>query len=140
MAIARDPMAARRAARDVAAQLQRAGHIAWFAGGCVRDELLGLNPTDYDVATDATPDRIASLFKRTHSVGVQFGVMLVRDFGPTIEVATFRSDGPYSDRRRPDEIRFSDPENDARRRDFTINALYLDPLAADEKGAAAGTG
>lgn len=134
MAVARNAQAARSAARDVAARLQQAGHIAWFAGGCVRDELLGLHPTDYDVATDATPERIAFLFKRTHSVGAQFGVMLVRDYGPTIEVATFRADGPYSDRRRPDEIRFSDPETDARRRDFTINALFLDPLAADEAG------
>lgn len=134
MAVAANPDAARKAARQIAARLQGEGHVAWFAGGCVRDELLGLHPTDYDVATDATPDRIAALFKRTHSVGVQFGVMLVRDFGPTIEVATFRADGPYSDRRRPDEITFSDPANDARRRDFTINALFLDPLAADEAG------
>lgn len=103
--------------------------MAYFAGGCVRDELLGLHPTDYDVATDATPDRIRGLFRRTSEVGVAFGVVLVRDAGVTIEVATFRADGPYSDRRRPDSVTFSDAHSDAARRDFTINALFLDPLA-----------
>lgn len=118
-------------------RLRDGGHTAYFAGGCVRDELLGLNPTDYDVATDATPDRIRSFFKRTQEVGAAFGVVLVtptRDEGAevpaTVEVATFRSDGPYSDRRRPDAVTFSDPRSDAQRRDFTINALFLDPLGA----------
>lgn len=119
--------------------LRGAGHIAYFAGGCVRDELLGLAPTDYDVATDATPERIRSLFKRTNEVGAAFGVVLVTPTaaeggsaapgGATVEVATFRSDGPYSDRRRPDAVTFSDPQSDALRRDFTVNALFLDPLA-----------
>lgn len=127
-----DSQAARAAAVDVARRLQGAGHVAYFAGGCVRDELLGLEPTDYDVATDATPERIRSLFDRTSEVGAAFGVMLVRERRQTIEVATFREEGPYSDRRRPDEVKFSTPEQDARRRDYTVNALFLDPVAADE--------
>jgi tRNA nucleotidyltransferase/poly(A) polymerase len=135
MARAADPALARSAALALVRALRDAGHIAYFAGGCVRDELLGLRPTDYDVATDATPDRIQSLFKRTAAVGASFGVVLVKpgaelgleDNAATIEVATFRSDGPYSDRRRPDRIAFSDPKSDAERRDFTINALFLDP-------------
>ncbi|MCC6660121.1 MAG: CCA tRNA nucleotidyltransferase [Phycisphaerales bacterium] len=126
----------RAAALRVLEVLRGAGHVAYLAGGCVRDELLGLVPKDYDVATDATPDRIRSLFPRTAEVGASFGVVLVREPGPagpgsgvTIEVATFRSDGPYSDKRRPDTVTFSDPESDARRRDFTINAIFLDPHA-----------
>lgn len=121
--------------------LRGAGHTAYFAGGCVRDELLGLRPTDFDIATDATPDRIRSLFRRTAEVGAAFGVVLVTPgpdegapaSGPhaTVEVATFRSDGPYTDRRRPDVVHFSDPRSDAQRRDFTINALFLDPLASE---------
>lgn len=108
--------------------LRDAGHVAYFAGGCVRDELLGIEPADYDVATDATPDRISALFRRTSQVGASFGVVLVKLHNTTVEVATFRSDGDYSDRRRPDRVTFSDPQADARRRDFTINALFLDPL------------
>jgi tRNA nucleotidyltransferase/poly(A) polymerase len=129
MARAADTSLARAAARDVVTRLRDAGHTAFFAGGCVRDELLALDPTDYDVATDAPPDRVASLFPRTMLVGAAFGVVLVQLPGATIEVATFRSDGPYSDARRPDRIRYSDPQADAQRRDFTINALFLDPLA-----------
>jgi poly(A) polymerase len=108
------------------------GHIAFLAGGCVRDLLLGQDPKDYDVATDAKPQEIEGYFRKTASVGASFGVMLVRDFGETIEVATFRSDGVYSDTRRPDSIKFSSPKEDAQRRDFTINALFLDPMADDE--------
>jgi len=121
----------RDAAIAIVRQLRERGHAAYFAGGCVRDELLGLEPKDYDVATDATPDDIRSLFRRTASVGASFGVMLVRDYGPTTEVATFRTDGVYSDSRRPDEVRFTTAERDAERRDFTINAMFLDPLAPD---------
>lgn len=102
-------------------------HVAYLAGGCVRDLLLGYEPKDYDVATDARPEQITSYFRKTAEVGAAFGVVLVRDFGATIEVATFRSDGVYSDARRPDSIEFSSPELDAQRRDFTINALFLDP-------------
>lgn len=123
----------------IVAQLREAGHTAYLAGGCVRDLLLGRDPKDYDIATDATPARIARLFNRVQEVGAAFGVMLVYPEGPhaenarhPVEVATFRSDGPYSDRRRPDTVRFSDPASDAQRRDFTINALFLDPLAAPD--------
>lgn len=119
----------RNAARKIVRDLRDAGHRAYFAGGCVRDELLGLEPTDYDIATDATPQQIAALFSRTTLVGAAFGVALVSIASNTIEVATFRSDGCYSDRRRPDSVTFSDPKADARRRDFTINALFLDPEA-----------
>lgn len=119
-------------ARDVAVEIIRtlrdSGHEAYLAGGCVRDELLGLPASDFDVATDATPDRIRSLFRRTAAVGASFGVILVKDAGHVIEVATFRADGSYSDSRRPDSVRFSTPEEDAKRRDFTVNALFLDPL------------
>lgn len=121
---------AREAAASIVRALGRAGHTAYFAGGCVRDELLGRAPVDYDVATDARPERICELFRSTTAVGASFGVVLVRERGATVEVATFRADGPYSDRRRPDSVTFSDPEHDARRRDFTVNALFLDPLAS----------
>ena len=125
------PQAARDAALEIVRALVHAGHTAYLAGGCVRDALLGLEPTDYDIATDATPDRVQSLFPRTALVGASFGVVLVRTNRATVEVATFRADGPYSDRRRPDSIAFSTPEGDAQRRDFTLNALFLDPLAED---------
>lgn len=105
-----------------------AGHAAYFAGGCVRDELMGLEPDDYDVATDARPEQVADIFHRTQAVGESFGVMLVRLMGHTIQVATFRTDGVYSDGRHPDEVHYSDAEHDARRRDFTINGLFEDPL------------
>lgn len=126
---------ARKAATDIVRTLRGAGHVAYFAGGCVRDELLGLEPTDYDVATDATPDQIRALFRRTAEVGAAFGVMLVRDGRVEVEVATFRSEGPYSDRRRPDRVSFADARADAQRRDFTINALFLDPLAQQSRDA-----
>lgn len=117
----------RDAAISIIQSLRNAGHTAYLAGGCVRDQLLGESPKDYDIATGAHPEHIRELFKKTAAVGAAFGVMLVRDFGPTIEVATFRSDGPYSDARRPDHVHYSSPEEDAKRRDFTINALFLDP-------------
>lgn len=118
----------RSAARRIVSTLRAAGHVAYFAGGCVRDELLGMNPQDYDIATDAPPERVAELFHNTRAVGRAFGVMLVRMRGATVEVATFREEADYSDNRRPDSVKFSDAEADARRRDFTINALFLDPL------------
>lgn len=129
MARASDPILAREAATRVVQTLQTRGHIAYFAGGCVRDALLGLHPTDFDIATDATPDQLRVLFPRTAEVGAAFGVVLVHEAGATVEVATFRSDGTYTDKRRPDRVHFSDPNHDAQRRDFTINALFLDPLA-----------
>lgn len=123
------PQANRDAALSIVRTLRGSGHVAYFAGGCVRDELLGLAPSDYDVATDAVPERVCSLFPRTAEVGASFGVVLVKIGREVVEVATFRSDGAYSDSRRPDLVHFSDPESDARRRDFTVNALFLDPLA-----------
>jgi len=119
---------ARQAAVEIVRTLQRAGHVAYLAGGCVRDELLGLAPEDYDIATDAPPDRLREVFPRAIEVGAAFGVMLVRRHEATIEVATFREESGYSDKRRPDEVRFADAPRDARRRDFTINAIFLDPL------------
>jgi poly(A) polymerase len=122
----------REAAVAIVRRLREQGFVAYLAGGCVRDELLGQDPKDYDIATDARPDDIRARFKRTAEVGAAFGVMLVREFGPTVEVATFRADGVYSDRRRPDSVEFSDAQRDAQRRDFTINALFIDPLAQGE--------
>ncbi len=120
---------ARSAATDIVRALRAKGFTAYFAGGCVRDELLGFEPVDYDIATDARPDAIQALFRRTAAVGACFGVVLVKERGVTVEVASFRADGPYTDRRHPDHVEFSDAAHDARRRDFTINALFLDPLA-----------
>ncbi|MGC4031039.1 MAG: CCA tRNA nucleotidyltransferase [Tepidisphaeraceae bacterium] len=119
---------AAQAALTVVRTLRDAGHVAYFAGGCVRDALLGLTPKDYDVATDATPDRVRQLFKNTQAVGAAFGVILVRLSGEQIEVATFRSDGNYADGRRPESVTFSTAEADADRRDFSINGLFFDPI------------
>ena len=131
-----------RAALAIARRLRDAGHQAFFAGGCVRDLLLGLAPQDYDVATSATPDQIVALFPKTFTVGAHFGVVLVctlQTDAPDIatEVATFRSDGAYSDGRRPDAVRFStNPREDVLRRDFTINGLLLDPLSTADPASA----
>lgn len=132
MAHSHDPIAARSAACDIVRTLRSHAHVALLAGGCVRDELLGLRPTDFDVATSATPPQLRSLFPRTHAVGESFGVMLVAQGDVIVEVATFRSDGAYTDKRRPDSIEFSDPQRDTARRDFTINALFLDPLVGED--------
>ncbi|HCT46792.1 MAG TPA: hypothetical protein DF699_16425, partial [Phycisphaerales bacterium] len=94
-------MSERDAAVRVVETLRGRDHIAYLAGGCVRDLLLGHEPKDYDVATDARPEQISAYFRKTASVGAAFGVVLVRDYGATIEVAGFRSDGVYSDARRP---------------------------------------
>ena len=124
----RQSSSARRAGELIIKTLTEKGHTAYFAGGCVRDALLGRTPKDYDVATDATPDRITTLFPRTAEVGAAFGVVLVKTGKEVTEVATFRSEGSYSDRRRPDSVTFSNPAEDAKRRDYTVNALFLDPL------------
>jgi len=109
--------------------LRDRGYKAYLAGGCVRDLLLGWEPHDYDVATSATPDVILASFPRTFNVGAQFGVILVDQDETVTEVATFRSDGVYSDGRRPDTVRYTlTPEEDVNRRDFTINGLLLDPV------------
>jgi poly(A) polymerase len=128
------------AALAIVRSLRDAGHQAFFAGGCVRDLLLGVSPKDYDVATSATPDEIVALFPKTYGVGAHFGVVLVctgQADAPDIatEVATFRSDGAYSDGRRPDAVRYTtDPREDVLRRDFTINGLLLDPIAYEATG------
>jgi poly(A) polymerase len=119
--------------------LRAAGHQAYLAGGCVRDLLLDRDPKDYDVATSATPDVVLALFPRTFAVGAHFGVVLVADSDEesyiATEVATFRSDGAYSDGRHPDAVRYTlSPEEDVRRRDFTINGLLLDPFQATNLG------
>lgn len=127
-------MTEREFATDVVRTLQQAGFRALWAGGCVRDELLGLDPNDYDVATDARPEQVMKLFRRSIAVGAAFGVIeVVGPRGPhrqhlTVEVATFRSDGTYTDGRRPDSVTFSSPEEDAQRRDFTVNGMFFDPL------------
>lgn len=118
-------------ATEIVAGLRARGHQAYLVGGCVRDRLLGLAPQDYDIGTDATPAEIASYFPNSELVGAHFGVTLVtRGRGVHVEVATFRSEGPYRDGRRPSEVRFEkDPALDARRRDFTINGLMQDPIS-----------
>jgi poly(A) polymerase len=131
------------AAREIVIALRAAGYLAYFAGGCVRDLLLGVEPKDFDVATSATPDIVMEMFTKTYSVGAHFGVMLVctpdgEDREIATEVATFRHDGAYSDGRRPDAVRFStDPREDVFRRDFTINGMLLDPVVFEETGDAA---
>jgi poly(A) polymerase len=112
-------------------RLRAAGHQALFAGGCVRDMLLGRRVTDYDVATDASPSQVRGLFRRVLLVGEKFGVAMVIHHGRKVEVATFRSDLSYSDGRRPDGVRFSTPREDALRRDFTINGMFYDPVAGE---------
>ena len=121
-------MEAEALARQVIAKLRAAGHRAYLVGGCVRDLLLGAKPKDYDIATDARPDRIMDLFPRSGRVGAHFGVVLVRDYFEQVEVATFRSDHEYLDGRHPEHVRFeTDPREDVLRRDFTINGLMMDP-------------
>ncbi len=128
-----DPARQRAFAREIAEKLRAAGYESLWAGGCVRDELLGITPKDYDVATSATPDQVRDLFghRRTLPIGAAFGVVTV--LGPRaagqIEVATFRADAAYSDGRRPDSVHFTTAEHDAQRRDFTINGLFYDPIS-----------
>jgi len=116
-------------ARDVVARLRESGHIAYFAGGCVRDIVRGRIPKDFDIATDARPEVVQRLFSRTHAVGAHFGVILVLENNFQFEVATFRSDDAYIDGRHPSAVHFSSPEEDAKRRDFTINGMFYDPVA-----------
>ena len=114
-------------AERLVARLRAAGHQAYLVGGCVRDLLLGLEPKDYDIATDAAPHRLLSLFPRAEQVGAHFGVVVVREGAIHVEIATFRSDRSYLDGRRPQAVEFeTDPRQDVLRRDFTINALLLD--------------
>ncbi|HWZ83065.1 MAG TPA: CCA tRNA nucleotidyltransferase [Terriglobales bacterium] len=137
---------ARQHATNIVRTLRERGHQAYLAGGCVRDQILGRSPADYDVATSATPQQVMEIFPQTFAVGAQFGVVLVplpkNESGasavspdekiPVVEVATFRSDVGYSDGRHPDEVRFTkDPREDVQRRDFTINGLLLDPITSE---------
>lgn len=114
-------------ARALVDRLRAAGHIAYFAGGCVRDMVRGQTPKDIDIATDARPGEVQKLFHRTYAVGAHFGVIVVLEGDWQFEVATFRSDGAYLDGRHPVAVNFSSPEEDARRRDFTINGMFFDP-------------
>ena len=138
-----DPEQARQFALEVVSRLRAAGYQAFWAGGCVRDELLGRIPADYDVATSAKPDEVRRVFgrRRTLAIGAAFGVITVlgsrdnadgrlREAGQ-IEVATFRTDAAYTDGRHPAGVTFSSPEEDAQRRDFTINGLFLDPVTGE---------
>ncbi len=127
-------MTDREFAIDVVRRLRESGYESLWAGGCVRDELLGATPADYDVATSARPEQVSAVFRRTIEVGASFGVVEVigpRQFDgsfPKVQVATFRSDGAYLDGRRPESVVFSTAEADAQRRDFTINGMFFDPL------------
>jgi len=109
-------------------QIRTAGFTAFFAGGSVRDKLLGREAKDYDIATNATPDQIEALFPKTVAVGKAFGVIVVVADGTETEVATFRADGGYQDGRRPDSVHFCGAEEDAKRRDFTVNGMFYDPI------------
>lgn len=122
---------ARTKATEVVRTLQNAGFTAVFAGGCVRDRLLGQEPNDYDIATNATPDEVEALFESTIPVGKAFGVVIVVAGGDEFEVATFRTDGEYVDGRRPESVAFTGIELDACRRDFTINALFENPVTGE---------
>src|SRR6266568_7305509 len=115
-------------ATNIVRRLHAAGHTAFWVGGCVRDYLLGREPGDYDVATSALPQQVERLFERTIPVGQKFGVMLVVEGGRQFQVATFRAEADYQDGRRPEQISFGDAMADARRRDFTVNGLFFDPV------------
>jgi poly(A) polymerase len=115
-------------ATNIVKKLVHHGFRAYFAGGCVRDLLMKKKPHDYDIATNAKPEQIEKLFKKTIPIGKQFGVMIVIEKGHHFEIATFRSDSGYSDGRRPDAVLFTDPREDAKRRDFTINGMFYNPI------------
>lgn len=119
----------RDTAIKIVKRLQDAGFQAYFAGGCVRDQLLGVTPKDYDITTNARPNEVEKLFERTLEIGKAFGVTMIIENGIQFEIATFRAEHGYSDGRRPDEVTFSDtPEEDVIRRDFTINGMLYDPI------------
>ena len=124
-------MTPRAAATSLALKLREAGHTAHFAGGCVRDKLLGMVPKDYDIATSAKPSEVIALFPGANQVGAHFCVVIAKHGGHHVEIATFRTDGSYGDGRRPDSVTFSTPEEDAHRRDFTINGLFENPESGE---------
>src|SRR2546427_4877646 len=115
-------------AAEIVRRLHKAGFAALWVGGCVRDFLLGRDPVDYDIATSALPEQIERLFKRTIPVGRKFGVVLVVEGGHQFQVATFRAEADYQDGRHPEQVTFGDAMADARRRDFTVNGLFFDPV------------
>ena len=108
--------------------LHKNGYEAYLAGGCVRDQLLGKEPKDYDIATNALPDSIENLFSKTTAIGKSFGTIVVIEHNQSIEVTTFRSESTYQDGRHPEKVIFSSAKKDASRRDFTINGLFYDPI------------
>ena len=125
-------MTPRELADRIFATLRHNGYQAYLVGGCVRDLLMGRDPSDYDISTDARPERVQELFPRSLTVGAKFGVILVVEDGAEVEVATFRSDVSYSDGRHPDHVIYSDSaKEDVRRRDFTINGLLMDPATRE---------
>src|SRR5438876_9932296 len=124
----KEPSMMEKTAREIVTRLRAAGHIAYFAGGCVRDIARHQTPKDFDIATDARPEAVQEIFARTYAVGAHFGVIVVLENGFQFEVATFRSDDAYVDGRRPSAVHFSSPEEDAKRRDFTINGMFYDPV------------
>jgi poly(A) polymerase len=115
-------------AKEIVARLQQAGFAAFWVGGCVRDFLLGREPQDFDIATDAKPEQVEKLFRKTIPVGRKFGVMIVVEGGQQFQVATFRAEANYQDGRRPGKVEFANAEADASRRDFTVNGLFYDPI------------
>src|ERR1041385_7623476 len=124
----RERTALREQATRIVSRLHEAGFTAFWVGGCVRDLLLGREPQDYDIATSALPDQIEAVFPRTMPVGRKFGVVIVRQGRQQFQVATFRTEADYQDGRHPGRVSFGTPEADARRRDFTVNGLFYDPL------------
>jgi tRNA nucleotidyltransferase/poly(A) polymerase len=122
-------ISSRDLATNIVRRLHAAGHTAFWVGGCVRDSLLGREPGDYDIATSALPEQIEKFFQRTVAVGRKFGVMVVVEGGHQFQVATFRAEADYRDGRHPEHVTFGDAMADARRRDFTVNGLFYDPVA-----------
>lgn len=120
-----------KTAIHICARLQEKGFEALFAGGAVRDMLMGSAPEDIDIATNAKPEEIESIFKKSFAIGKHFGVILIEENGHHFEIATFRSDGGYTDGRRPNAVFFTDKKEDALRRDFTCNALFYDPISKE---------
>ncbi|MFM8315200.1 MAG: CCA tRNA nucleotidyltransferase, partial [Deltaproteobacteria bacterium] len=111
---------------EILKTLHQRGHEAYFAGGCVRDKIRGQEPKDFDIATSAGPDEVQQIFPKTVPVGVHFGVVMLVEQEISFEVATFRTEGDYKDGRHPGTVKFSTLEEDAKRRDFTVNGLYYD--------------
>ena len=124
----------------IATALRDHGHTVFFVGGCVRDHLMGKQPEDIDIATTAKPAEVEAIFPKTIPVGKQFGVVIVVEDDIPFEVATFRAEGGYQDGRHPTRVEFTVPEDDARRRDFTVNGLFYDPFTQKVIDYVAGKG